>query len=88
MPKTRILTQSAATSQAASRVRQVMAGAMVTARTRGDWDRDTDTLLYVTSVTYPVGHPCAVDARAALMRMPGVRRVESAPGYMTVIRER
>ena len=85
-----MLTTSKATSQAASRVRQLMAGALITAQSRASWDLATDTQLVVTTVTYPAELSArAVDARAALMRMAGVRKVEisGAAGYMTITRE-
>lgn len=89
MPKSKSLTTSTATSQAAGRVRQLMPGELVTANTARSHDLVTDTPLLVTTVTYPAGHPAAVDARAALMRMPAVRKVEivGATGYMTIVRE-
>ncbi len=86
MPKTKTLTIPTATSQAASRVRQVMAGEIVTASSRGSWDLDTDTHLIVTTVSFPPAHPGALDARAALMRLPAVRSVKIGAGYMTVVR--
>ena len=82
------LTTAKATSQAAARVRNVMAGEIVTATTRGSWDLVADVALVVTTVTFPPSHPAALDARAALMRMAGVRRVDIANGYMTIVRER
>ena len=87
MPKTKTLTIPRATSQAASRVRQVMAGEVITASSHGSWDLDTDTHLVVTTVSFPPTHPGALDARAALMRMPAVREVKIGAGYMTVVRE-
>ncbi len=86
MPKTKTLTTARATSQAAARVRQLMAGEIVTASSRGSWDLDTDTHLVVTTVTYPPTHPAALDARAALLRMTGVRDVKISAGYITVER--
>lgn len=88
MPKTKSLSLPTATSQAVSRVRRLMAGELVTANSRGDWDLATDTQLVITYVTYPPKHPAAVDARAALMTMPGVREVRIAAGHMTIVRER
>lgn len=88
MPKSKGLTQSTATSQAASRVRAVMAGELITARTRGSWDLVTDKRLFITDVTFPAGDRRALDARAALMRMKGVRDVQiNSTGYMTIVRE-
>jgi hypothetical protein len=46
------LTTAKATSQAAGRVRQVMAGEIVTANSRGSWDLDTDTHLVVTTISF------------------------------------
>jgi hypothetical protein len=86
--KTQELTTAKATSQAASRVRQVMAGELITANSRGSWDLDTDTHLVITTVSFPLKHPGALDARAALNRLPGVRTVSIGAGYLTVTRER
>lgn len=84
-----MLTKTKATSQAASRVRQVMAGALVTASTRESFDLAAGKRLMITSVTFPPTHPAAVDARAALNRLPGVRSVDmgSGTGYATIVRE-
>lgn len=86
--ETQELTTTKATSQAAGRVRRLMPGAMVNIVSRGSWDLATDTHLVITSVMYPPAHPAAVDARAALRTLPGVRSVECGTGYMTVTRER
>lgn len=82
------LTTAKATSQAAGRVRQVMAGELITANSRGSWDLDTDTHLVITTVSFPPKHPGALDARAALSRLSGVRAVTIGAGYLTVTRER
>lgn len=88
MPKSKGLTQSTATSQAAGRVRAVMAGELITARTRGSWDLEADKRLFITDVTFPAGDRRALDARAALMRLKGVRDVQiNSIGYMTIVRE-
>lgn len=88
MPKSKGLTLTTATSQAARRVREVMAGELITAKSRGSWDLATDTRLMITDVTFPAGDRRALDARAALMRMKGVRDVQiNSTGYMTIVRE-
>lgn len=88
MRHTAELTTTKATSQAAGRVRQVMAGELITANSRGSWDLDADTHLVITTVSFPPKHPGALDARAALTRLPGVRAVVIGAGYLTVTRER
>lgn len=88
MPKTKTLTTSQATSQAAARVRNLMAGEVITVNSRGSWDMDTDTHLVITTISYPPMHPAALDARAALRRMAGVRDVVVGNGYITVTREK
>lgn len=88
MPKTKTLTTAQATNQAASKVRRLMAGSMVTAQSRGSWDLSTDTALVITTITFPPTHPAALDARAALRVMPGVRSVRMDEGYITITRER
>lgn len=88
MPKSKGLTLTAATNQAASRVRAVMAGELITAKTRESWDLAADKRLFVTEVTFPAGDRRALDARAALMRMKGVRTAEiNGVGWMTIVRE-
>lgn len=87
MPKNKGLTRAAATTQAAGRVRQLMPGELVTVQTRGSWDLATNTPLMITTITYPPSHPAALDARAALMRLKGVRDVEISNGYMSIVRE-
>jgi len=84
-----MLTKTKATSQAASRVRRLMPGVLVTADTRESYDLSAGKSLMITSITYPPRTSAAIDARAALMRMPGVRTVEinGETGYMTVVRE-
>jgi hypothetical protein len=82
------LTTAKATSQAAGRVRQVMAGEIITASSSGSWDLDTDTHLVITTVSFPPKHPGALDACAALGRLSGVRSVTIGAGYLTVTRER
>lgn len=65
-----------------------MPGALITAKSRPWYDMGAGQSLIITTVTYPVGNPGALDARAALMRMPGVRDVEiPGTGYMTITRE-
>lgn len=90
MGKTQALTISKATSQATSRVRQLMPGALVTGDTRRSYDLIADKALLVTTVTYPVAQPAVVllTAADALKRMRGVRTVEiTGTGYMTITRE-
>lgn len=65
-----------------------MAGQMVNASSRGSWDPTTNTDLIITSVSFPPTHPGAVDARAALRTLPGVREVRMDAGYITIVRER
>lgn len=90
MGKTQALTISKATSQATSRVRQLMPGALVTGDTRRSYDLLADKALLITTVTYPAAQPAVVvlTAADALKRMWGVRTVEiTGTGYMTITRE-
>lgn len=88
MPKSKALTVSKVTTQVAARVRPVMAGELITVKTRESWDLASNKRLFVTEVTFPAGDRRALDARSALMRMAGVRTVEiNGIGWMTIVRE-
>ncbi len=86
MTTTQALTAPRATSQAASRVRNLMPGSMINASSRTSWDLDADVMLIQTDIYFPPSNPRALDIRAALSALSGVRTVRMGNGCATVIR--